>query len=989
MSDSPTRTVVHLFSDIEGSTQLWERHPEAMPSVIQRHDQLVDELIERHGGRVVDHAGDGVFAVFEDGTPLECALAIQQAIQLESWAGIEELRVRMGLHAGEVGPEQIDDRGPLANRTARIMDAGHGGQILVTPEVLEHCKVPEGADVEDLGSHELKDLTEPQPIRQLTHPDLELREFPALRTLSTHPHNLPTQTTPFVGREAELAVLTDRLSEDESRLVTVLGPGGMGKTRLAIQAAAEQAETFPDGVFFVSLASLESEASAVYAIADAIGFTFYSSEDPQTQLIRYLEGKAVLLVLDNCEHLPMGELVSELRQGVPELTVLTTSQTRLNLKSEVVLDLQGLAVPAETPSLDEVDEHSGLRLFVESAQRARSDFTVDEQDLTHMVHACQLLEGMPLGIELAAAWARVLPIEEIVDEIEANLDFLAGAGEDRPRRQRSLRAVFNHSWELLSEDERDVMERLAVFRGPFGRIEAKQVAGAGLMILAGLVDSSLLQVPEPGRYAIHNLLRHYAAEQLAHDPEQYRQTHRDHAAYFADLMAHWEPELRGERQIEALDAIQEAFDDVRLMWETALDEREWGWIERSVHALYEFGHQRSRYQEGQPLLQAALNAIERESTDADVSRLKAILLVRLGTFQRELGQTDSARQALREGLSLTRQYGDGAETAFALHRLGHTLLSSDLETAWSLHEEAKTIRQEIGDNPGLAISLIELGHVKMNQGELEESKRLYEKALTILRNTEHKPYLAIGLSNLGTIELHQGNKDRCRQLYAEALDMLHDIGDKQGEAKLRTNLGLLEWKAEHLSQSREFLEESLRIGRDIGYKSGVAMNLLNLGLIERDQGDLQASRARHAQSLAIHRDIDNKPGMALSLLNLGLVEWAQGNLEASRSRLEESLAIYHEVGDKRSIAFTLCGFMPILHHEGRSMDAAQLQGTATSLLEQAGAAMDPDVQTLYDDATENLRTTLSEDDYRQAFEAGQEMSLEEAIEIATGTETPE
>ncbi|MFB6285514.1 MAG: tetratricopeptide repeat protein, partial [Candidatus Bipolaricaulia bacterium] len=762
--------------------------------------------------------------------------------------------------------------------------------------------------------------------------------------------------------------------------LTLLGPGGTGKTRLAIQAGAEQFETFPDGVFFVPLASVQSDESAISAVADAIGFTFYSNEDPKTQLINYLEGKTLLVVMDNCEHLDgVNTLISELLGAAPELTVLATSRARLNLKGEVVLDLEGLEVP-ESPSVNDVDDYSGLRLFVDSAQRAQADFTVDEDNLSHIVRVCRLLNGMPLGIELAAAWVRMLPVEEIIEEIETSLDFLESAYEDLPERQRSLRAVFDYSWQLLSEEEQTAFAKLSVFRGEFDRRAAKQVADVSMMALASLVDKSLLHADDEGRYSIHNLLRQYAEEQLAQTPERHRQALDNHGEHLADWMAGYESALVGERQVDAFQAIQQAFDDVRYMWQTALDQGEWSRIDRSLHCLFHFCDRRSRFQEGETLFKTALEAVP--DVEPGGPSVKHRLQARLASFRSKLGQTESAERLLHDALAVARERDDSAETAFALIGLSSMLLNSDPSRARAFAEESLGIYRELSDKEGMAQSFNILGTAEYHDGNWELSRDLREQSLALYREVGDKQFSARMMVNIGGLERQQKNLEQARELYEQSLTMVRELDDKESIAKIQMNLGILQWQLGHPDDGQELLQRSLAIERELGHKEDIAMNLGNMSVMELKKGNMDKSRELIEESLAIARQIGDKRRIALYMHNLGNLALEQEDIGEARSQFEGSLAISHDQGRKQITIENLSGLASVLHAEGQHSLSAQLQGAITAFLADIGTMLDSDERASYDQTAASLQEELGNDGYEQAFGAGQAWSLEEAIEHA-------
>jgi class 3 adenylate cyclase len=414
---------IFLYTDIEGSTQLWEKHGEAMSAVLDRHDEILMRCIEGCGGRHVKNSGDGMLAVFEGGEtePLECALAMQRKLADEKWPAIDELRVRVAVHAGPADYRAGDYFGSTVNRLARLMATAWGGQIIVTPEVIGITPLPDGARLVDLGVHLLKDLTEPQQIFGLLHENLKLQEFPALRSMSSRPNNLPRQPTPLVGREDELAEIGELLARPDCRLLTLVAPGGMGKTRLGLQAAAEQINVFQNGVFFVPLAGVTSVDNLPSTIANALNLSFYGAEDLEIQLHNYLREKQLLLLLDNFEHLIAGaKTVSDILAAAPGVKIVATSRRRLLLQAEWTFDVPGLSVP-ENGGLEAAGTYGSVELFLQSARRVQPGFSPTMEDLQGIVRVCRIVEGMPLALILAAAWVNTLSCQEIADEIQRTL----------------------------------------------------------------------------------------------------------------------------------------------------------------------------------------------------------------------------------------------------------------------------------------------------------------------------------------------------------------------------------------------------------------------------------------------------------------------------------------------------------------------------------------------------------------------------------------
>jgi class 3 adenylate cyclase len=454
-----------LFTDIEGSTEKWQEYPQGMPAAMASHDRLIKEAIEEFGGRVVKHTGDGFMAVFSNGCGLACALAIQQRLLNSDWATVGGLRVRIGVDSGEAIEKDGDFFGTTVSRTQRLMAAGWGGQILAGANAAQSQLLPAGSELEDMGTHILKDLQHPQQIYILRHGDTDI-PAPPLRTVSSHPHNLPVQPTPFIGRANELRQLGLLMENPQRRLVTILGYGGAGKTRTALQAAAEAVERFKHGVWFIPLADARCKADIASAAARGMGFAFSPGKPEEIQLAGFLRKRETLIILDNFDHLAEhGSFVSMLLRESPLLKVLVTSRARLGIREETVFDLSGMQLPGGDMGHDA--ECDAMKLFIDSAGRHRNGFSPDDSDLAAIAGICRLTEGLPLGIELAASWIRTISCADIAFELEASAEILNTTSSDLPKRHRSMHAVFSYSWDLLDQHSRKCLADLSVFEGGF------------------------------------------------------------------------------------------------------------------------------------------------------------------------------------------------------------------------------------------------------------------------------------------------------------------------------------------------------------------------------------------------------------------------------------------------------------------------------------------------------------------------------------------
>jgi predicted ATPase/DNA-binding SARP family transcriptional activator len=590
---------------------------------------------------------------------------------------------------------------------------------------------------------------------------------------SSRPHNLPPQLTPFIGRERELAELADLLGNSDCRLITIVGPGGIGKTRLALQAATEQLEAFADGIFFLSLAALRSTESLIFAIREALKLTLHGSEAPKTQILNHLREKEMLLVLDNFEHLVAGApMIADMLKYAPDVTILATSRERLNLQGEMLFHVGGMLFP-KAESAARFEQYSAVELFVQSARRVQPDFAFAAEEQGYVARICQLLEGMPLGIELAAAWVRALSCAEIAQELEQGLEFLTTSLRDVPERHRSLRAVFDHSWDLLCPAEQRVFGQLAVFRGGFRREAAEQVADATLPMLAALIDKSLLRKNIAGRYAMHELVRQYAWEKL-HQAGELEATHDRLLLFFLQLAEAAEPQLIGPGQKRWLDRLEDEHDNLRAALQWALEH---GAVMagRLAGALWRFWWMHSHLDEGRRWLEQVLS----QNSLSPVVRAK--VLHGAGVLMHEQGKYVQARARYEESLALRRQQDDRQAIASSLNSLGVVALDlGDYRRAQALYEESLELKREQGDRRGIAGTL---GMVMSALGNSARGRAYYEESLQLSRKLDSQLGIAIALGNLGWVALEQQDAIRAQALFAESLALFHELGDKDGIAE--------------------------------------------------------------------------------------------------------------------------------------------------------------------------------------------------------------
>jgi predicted ATPase/DNA-binding SARP family transcriptional activator len=666
-------------------------------------------------------------------------------------------------------------------------------------------------------------------------------------------HNLPAQTTAFIGREAELAEIAARLAEPACRLLTLVGHGGVGKTRLALQAAAEQVGRFAHGVWFVALDGLAAPERMVSALAEALGLASYGAADPRAQLLDYLRQQQMLLVLDNFEQLLEGaELASAIVQTWPAVKLLVTSRERLNRYGEWAIEVEGLNVPAAAEDAA-MENHSAVRLFVESARRAEASFRLGPENRAAVTRICQLVEGMPLGLELAAAWLPVLSCAEIAQEVAHSLDFLTATAKDVPERHRNLRAVFDQSWHLLTEPERALFRRLSVFRGGFSRPAAEAVAGGSLIDLSRLLGKSLLRRTGARRYGMHELLRQYGQARLAERPDEAQAMHQRHCSYWLESLAGQAEALKGDGQVAALAEVASEMENIRAAWAWAVQNGQASLIALSLDALWVFAEVRGLYGEGEEFFRRAADALEQAPAGL-VDRALALgkALVCQGSYHIRLGDADQVRRLVRRGLDLLRPLNAQREVAFGLNMLAAA------------------------------------AHM---QGEHAAEQRLLQESIALGQASGDRWITAYSLNDLGMATFLLGDAVRAERLCAEGLAIFREIGDQRGTAFTLNNLGVIVQRLGHHAEAERLYRESLDLWRADGHRWGMATTLTRLGVVTGASATLEASAAHFLEAMQIALQVRALPAVLDALVELAAVLACEG--QASRAGALLSLSIRH------------------------------------------------------------------------------------------------
>ncbi|HEX2068639.1 MAG TPA: adenylate/guanylate cyclase domain-containing protein [Actinomycetota bacterium] len=822
-AELPTGTVTFLFTDIEGSTKLLQRLGDRYEDVVQNHGRILRDAIAAGGGVQRGTEGDSFFAVFPTAQgALTAVIQAQRALAAADWPNGETVSVRMGVHTGQGIRGGDDYIGIDVHRAARIAAAGHGGQVLISEGTrgLVELTLPPEVSLRDLGTHRLKDIEHPEHLYQLVIQGLP-DEFPPIRTLDARPTNLPSQRTSFVGRDAEAAEI-GRLFP-EARLVTLTGPGGTGKTRLAIRVATDQLVRFKDGAFMVDLSPITEPALVPSAIAAALQVREEPGRGVLDTVIDHLRDREMLLFLDNFEQIvPAAEVVDRILSSCPQVCVLVTSRVPLHLSGEQEFPVPPLDSPDPTriADLTAFSQYEAVALFIDRAAAVRPDFQVTNQNAPAVAEITARLDGLPLAIELAATRVKLLTPEALLARLGQRLPLLTGGARDLPERQRTLRAAIEWSHELLDPDERRLFARLAVFSGGWTLDTAEAVCASGLDLpildgLASLVDKSLVRQEEIGagepRFRMLETIREYAADRLANSEER-EALRRRHAEYFRDLAEEAEPHFIGEQQIKWLDEFEAEHDNVRAALQWAVENNEAETALRTGAAIWRFWQQRGHLAEGQSWLSRLV------SLPAAAKRAgpRARALIALGSVAYWHGDYESMRFAYREAEEIARELEDPGLLAHAVYNLSFVpALDRDLEAARALLQESLGLATEAGDRRLVAEIKAGFGMFALLGGDAAGAIPPLEEAIAIQREISERFLIADNLTGLAAANRQIGKVDEADRLMREALRTFRETMDPSsfpgtiwGLAMIASDRGLYERAARLVGVSTHAREEA-------------------------------------------------------------------------------------------------------------------------------------------------------------------------------------
>jgi predicted ATPase/class 3 adenylate cyclase len=932
-----------LFTDIEGSTRLWEREGERMSRALAAHDALSRTAVEDNHGVVLKMTGDGMYAAFVD--PLEAlnaTVTLQQALGDSNHTHGISFKVRCGLHLGIVERRDNDLFGSSANRAARIMKAAHGGQILLSQAVVDRVRdqLPSSASLRDLGGVRLRDLATSEHVYQLVHPQLR-QDFPALRSLEATPNNLPQQVTSFIGRERELAEAKKLL--ESTRLLTLLGMGGLGKTRLSLQIGADVLEKYPDGVWFVDLAPIKDSSLIPNVAAQVLGVHEEPGKSITQTLLAHIKEHKLLLIIDNCEHLvsACANLADALLRGAPDIRILATSREGLHIRGEQTYPVLPLAVPDRKAGAESLLRSEAVQLFVERVRLQKPDFMLTEKEAPGVAELCARLEGIPLALELAAARMRSLSIDEINARLHDRFKLLTGGSRIALERQQTLRALVSWSYDLLRPNEQILLDRLSVFAGGFDLAAAEAVCAADPImpedvvdLVTSLVEKSLVmfeqddgrsrygmletirefahghlieQDEDGSRYGLQGTIREFAHERLV-GRDDLASTATRHCNYYLVLAKTGRGKLEGPEQAEWTRRLEVELDNLRAAIALALA----GGVDPVIAVKFE------------------------------------VALMRFRTLR---GYSSEARNNVRAALALPAIQESNVARAHALYT-GGTLAK--------------------------------------NQSDHVEATKMLAECLAIRRDLGNLRETAATLSALSTLYLRQGETAKARDCEEEALGIFRELGDRIGEAIGLQNLGEISVQQADDAGARELFEQCLALARSIKHLELESECERDLGALALGAGNVQAARARFALSLKICRDAEDKRGEAITLWCLGKTDAASGDHESARKKLAEALRAFEAFEMNSEALDCLEDYAELLHFGGGFDHAVRVFAAAASIRDAHMLPGSPRRAVKRQKNVEAARATLGAAAFDAAWSEGRTWGLGEAIRhaLAAAADSP-
>jgi predicted ATPase/DNA-binding SARP family transcriptional activator/tetratricopeptide (TPR) repeat protein len=862
---------VFMLMGIEKAALYWARAAGRKNEILTTYANIIKETSRRFGGLIVQRSEDNLTLLFENGQPLHCAVTIHLKLKKALWGSLEPPNIRMVLYAASTEGELPVNFALLTHTASTLLSISWGGQIIFTEQTLKLLDIPSGANLKDLGFHFLSESEGSVHLYELLHPHLPNVDHPPLQAITHQLVNFPILAPPFIGREQELDELTNLLATSDERIISLIGPGGVGKTRLAVQACTQAVKFFPDGTYFIPLSSIQDSDYLPIIIADVLKFSFFGTTNHLDQLGNYMHRMKALLVIDNFEHLRLegARLLATLLSKTHHLKILITSRERLNMIAENVVEVHGLPVPDSTQA-ENAEMYSSIRLFVQNAHKILPGFSYTN-NREALINICQIVDGIPLAILLASSWIRVFSCTEIASEIRHNINFLTTTASDVDPRHRSLIAVFDNSWELLSEEERHTLSLLSVFQAAFTNKAAQEICNASSRILSSYTDKSLLFHRPDDRFEMLGTFHQYASSKLEEDKDKAAAIRHRFCEYYADFCATRQASLVSSQQRATLDEIITELENIRIAWSWSVEMNRWDLIEKMKNPLFTYHVIVGNYVQCAELINLAYQKITTmDSPD----------LVLIKTSLQQL----HAWTAFRRGFIQEGEQG----------------LTTCLE-----------IFRSQNDKWNIALTLSYLAEIQRNYGNNQQAKSLIEEALGLLASLKisvagnASPFIAYCQSLLGRILMSMGDFPQARFYFRTSLATHEQLGTSYGTIHPLVGLAYLSFYEGDFLHARDFYLQALDIANNIYDSHDMILIHNNLGAVYEQVVNIPDASQHILTALKMCRETGDRRQTAVILNNLAHMQLKFLNQSSEAIRTyHESLEIFYTIGDLRGLTFT-------------------------------------------------------------------------------------
>lgn len=1001
----PSGNLTFLFTDIEGSTLLAQKFPESLPIALKKHHAIIQTAVDSNNGFVFKIAGDGFCCVFEKAkdavkaaVDAQINLANEKCLPAGQAGDDAVIKVRMGIHSGQAEWNESSYAGYITlARTARVMSAAYGEQIIISGTAYELYSQQSGNSNEkisfrDLGERRLKDLILPLRLYQIIAGGIR-EVFPPLKTLDARPNNLPSQLTNFIGREKETEQIKYLLKQ--TRLLTLTGPGGTGKTRLAVQIAADVIDDFENGVWFVDLALLPEPEFIIQTIMQSLNIPEQPKRKVEDTLSDYLKDKELLIIFDNCEHLikACAKLSEKLLQSFPKLKILSTSREALQCFGEQTYQTPPLPVPdvKNKKTFEDLFQNESVRLFNERAIAIHSNFKMSADNIHYVAKICAEIDGIPLAIELAAVRTKILSVKEIYERLNDRFRLLTGGNRTALPRQQTLKALIDWSYDLLNQEEKILWNRLSVFTGGWTLEAAEEICSDDkinnseiLDLLSQLTEKSIVIFDATNnRYKMLMTIKQYGEEKLNLTNES-SELFLKCLDYFTRLSESAKTQFEqsdGPLWLEKIESDHVNFQSA-IELSMKVGDKEKGSPRREAGArialaLKGFWVIRGHYSLGRQLLKKILDSQEglSKSTIGMVySSIGSLSILQAGYAE--------ARNFYEKGISLQREINDKPGIAYSLNGLGYvSLYTGKFEEAQKYFNESLEIFRELGHKSNVGKILNNLGNIEISLGNLEQAKKFYEESLTIIRETGNTMLGSHPLNNLGALANDQGNYELAKKYFQESLAIAREKENKSGIANTLYNLAMAECKMENNDEAINLLEESRTLCHEIEDKSGIALSLYGFGIAAITIENYKQAENYFKECLSLKQQMGEKMEVPECFNFMGVLSFLDGNIEIAQKNIEMSLDVSRELKNDEAVTVSVIVFSGILNAQNKLLEAVTLLGAVEKSLQSGRWKLDSVFERLEKKIIEELHKGLNIAEFDKYFEEGKKLTLDQAAEL--------